>query len=85
MDKEALKLAIGWNTWKVKEWLSDNWCDLLDGLEAFLKLLLIILRLLLAPVLIIFYVLGVKSVYKQIKEFDADRRNKVKAKINYKG
>ncbi|WPE80210.1 hypothetical protein SB581_12130 [Acinetobacter baumannii] len=85
MDKEALKLAIGWNTWKVKEWFSDQWYDLLDGLESLLKLLLIVLRLLLSPVVIILYILGVKSVYKQIKAFDEDYRNKVKAKINYKG
>ena len=85
MDREALKLAIGWNTWKVKEWYSDNWCDLLGGLESLLKLLLIILRLLLSPVLIIFYILGIKSIYKQIKAFDEVRRDKVKARINYKG
>jgi hypothetical protein len=51
MDREALNLARRWNTQKMKHWYSDAWCDLLDSLEEFLKLLLILLRLVLSPIL----------------------------------
>ena len=81
MDREALNLARRWNVQKMKHWYSDAWCDLLDSLEGFLKLLLILLRLVLSPILMIFYILGVRSVYKQLLDYDNDSRERVRKHI----
>lgn len=81
MDREALNLARRWNTQKMKHWYSDAWCDLLDSLEEFLKLLLILLRLVLSPILMIFYIVGIRSVYKQLQGYNIESRERVRKHI----
>jgi hypothetical protein len=81
MDREALNLARRWNTQKMKHWYSDLWNDLLDALEEFLKLLLIILRLVLSPILMIIYIVGIRSVYKQLQGYNVESRERVRKHI----
>ena len=81
MDREALNLARRWNVQKMKHWYSDAWCDLLDSLEEFLKLLLILLRLVLSPILMIFYIVGIRSVYKQLQDYNEESRERVRKQI----
>ncbi len=81
MDREALNLARRWNVQKMKHWYSDAWNDLIDALEEFLKLLLIILRLVLSPILMIFYIVGIGPVYKQLKDYNKESRERVRKHI----
>lgn len=81
MDREALNLARRWNVQKMKHWYSDAWCDLLDSLEGFLKLLLILLRLVLSPILMIIYIVGIRSVYKQLQDYNKESRERVRKHI----
>lgn len=78
MDREALNLARRWNVQKMKHWYSDAWNDLIDSLEEFLKLLLIISRLVLSPILMIFYIVGIGSAYKQLKDYNKESRERVR-------
>lgn len=81
MDREALNLARRWNVQKMKHWYSDAWNDLIDALKEFLKLLLIILRLVLSPILMIFYIVGIGYVYKQLKDYNKESRERVRKHI----
>jgi len=81
MDREALNLARRWNVQKMKHWYSDAWDDLIDSLEEFLKLLLIISRLVLSPILMIFYIVGIGSAYKQLKDYNKESRERVRKHI----
>ncbi|HIQ36237.1 MULTISPECIES: hypothetical protein [Acinetobacter] len=81
MDREALNLARRWNVQKMKHWYSDAWNDLIDSLEEFLKLLLIISRLVLSPILMIFYIVGIGSAYKQLKDYNKESRERVRKHI----
>ena len=81
MDREALNLARRWNVQKMKHWYSDAWNDLIDSLEEFLKLLLIISRLVLSPILMIFCIVGIGSAYKQLKDYNKESRERVRKHI----
>ena len=81
MNKEALNLAIRWNVQKMKHWYSDAWCDLLDSLEEFLKLLLILLRLVLSPALVLICIFDIRSTYKKLNNYGKESREQVRKHI----
>ncbi|WP_312969045.1 hypothetical protein [Acinetobacter gerneri] len=81
MDKEALNLATRWNTQKMKHWYKDNWYDLLDGLKELVILLWIVARLVLSPILMFFYIIGIGSVYKQLLSYNEESRQCVRNHI----
>ena len=81
MDREALNLARRWNMQKIKHWYSDAWCDLLDSLEDFLHLLLLITRLLLSPVLVLICIFDIRSTYKKLNTYDKESRERVRKHI----
>lgn len=81
MDREALNLARRWNTQKIKHWYSNIWCDLLDSLEDFLHLMLLILRLLLSPILVLICIFDIRSTYKKLNTYDKESRERVRKHI----
>ena len=81
MDREALNLARRWNMQKIKHWYSNIWCDLLDSLEDFLHLMLLILRLLLSPILVLIYIFDIRSTYKKLNTYDKESRERVRKHI----
>lgn len=80
VDVDALKLTLKWQAFFLKGWFKDQWYDLLDYLEATLKILLILLRVLFSPILIIYVIWHTKVMYRQIANGEANRE-KVRAHI----
>lgn len=82
MDREAWNLTYRWHIQKLKNWYLDQWYDILDVLEELLKLVWIILRLLLSPMLWIFVLMfDLRTYYKQLKTYDQESRERVRKHI----
>ena len=81
MDKEALNLARRWNTQQIKHWYAVNWYALIEGLERLSVLFVIIFRLILSPLLLIAYLIGVYLDYRQLLSYSEKSREQVRRKI----
>ncbi|WP_332605464.1 hypothetical protein [Acinetobacter sp. ESBL14] len=81
VDVDALKLTLQWQGFFLKGWFKDQWHDLKDYVEASLKILLIIIRVLFSPILIIYVIWQTKGMYRQIASGGTNRekvRNHIK-------
>ncbi|ENW78391.1 hypothetical protein F909_04080 [Acinetobacter sp. ANC 3929] len=82
MDKEAWDLTCRWHIQKVKNFYSDQWCDLKDALEELLKLFMITLRIVLSPFAwILILAVELRCYYKQLKTYDKESRERVRKHI----
>lgn len=73
MDIDAVRLVLKWNIKSLKDWYLRQWYDALDCAEAFLRLLLIVLRIILSPIVVLLRFAKFRSEYKEVVSGKVDR------------
>jgi|GEM_PF-2764565 len=81
MDREAWNLTYRWHMQRIKNFYSDQYSDVLDGIKELLKLLLVVLRLILSPLLVLIISFDLRKYYKQLKTYDKEGRERVRKHI----